>query len=245
MYNINMTNDGTIRYPLHSHQKYEVMVYLDGEGYLETEDRKYPFSSGSIIIVPPKIKHGSVSVNGFKNISIEGSFENTLTDKYVCSFSDNGENEIITLAKLIYQNRYKDENFLNAVCSAFTRRLLLEASNKSQILSAVDNIISKISSRYYDSELNLSDIISESGYAEDYIRAKFKEVTKKTPSSFLNDIRIKHACFLINIYGKKISLNEISEKCGYNDYIYFSKRFKRAIGVSPSEYRKSTASINS
>lgn len=244
MYSINITDDNTIRYPLHVHQQYEVMVYLEGVGYLETDDKRYPFSPGSIIIVPPRVKHGSVSKNGFRNISIKGSFENLFTDKFVFSFSDNDENEIVTLAKLIYNNRYKDKSFLNALCSAFTKRLILETNNKNQLLSAIDNIISKINKEYYDSELNLGDIMSESSYAKDYVRAKFKHVTKKTPSSFLNEVRINHACFLINIYGNSIPLNEISEKCGYTDYVYFSKRFKMITGMSPSEYKKAIISVS-
>ena len=80
MYSINITDDNTIRYPLHVHQQYEVMVYLEGVGYLETDDKRYPFSPGSIIIVPPRVKHGSVSKNGFRNISIKGSFYLRLKD---------------------------------------------------------------------------------------------------------------------------------------------------------------------
>lgn len=238
MYNVNITDNGTVRYPLHVHSKYEVMVYLEGTGYLETEDKSYPFLPGSVIIVPPEVKHGSVSKHGFKNISIEGMFENMFIYKNIISFSDNDENEILTLAKLIYHNQYKDKDFLNSLCSAFTKRLILETNNKNQILSAIDKIISKINQQYYDSSLSVSNIMSESGYAEDYIRAKFKHVIMKTPSSFLNEVRIRHACFLINIYGSDISLNEISEKCGYTDYVYFSKRFKMITDMSPSEYRK-------
>ena len=29
---------------------------------------------------------------------------------------------------------------------------------------------------------------------------------------------------------------EIAEKCGYTDYVYFSRRFKQITGISPREY---------
>lgn len=76
MYQINLTRDDITSYPLHSHRNYEVMVYLSGKGYMKTTERNYPFEPGSVIIVPPEIRHGSVSENGFKNISIEGEFDN-------------------------------------------------------------------------------------------------------------------------------------------------------------------------
>ena len=34
------------------------------------------------------------------------------------------------------------------------------------------------------------------------------------------------------------SINEISEEVGFNDAKYFTKRFKKIMGVSPNEYRK-------
>ena len=72
------------------------------------------------------------------------------------------------------------------------------------------------------------------------IRSCFKVATGKTPNEFLTDVRIKHACFLINIYHNELSLAEISERCGYLDYIYFLKKFKSVTGVSPREYKNKT-----
>ena len=60
---INRTQDGTISYPLHSHMNYEIMYYIEGTGFLRTEDKEYSFVPGTIIIVPPCIMHGSVSVS--------------------------------------------------------------------------------------------------------------------------------------------------------------------------------------
>ena len=104
-------------------------------------------------------------------------------------------------------------------------------------VKAVQEIVFEISQGSFDSQIDLALILSESGYSEDYIRSCFKKITGKTPNEFLTDIRIKNACFLIDIYKNKISLSEISERCGYLDYIYFSKRFKSVMGMSPREYR--------
>lgn len=69
------------------------------------------------------------------------------------------------------------------------------------------------------------------------MRSCFKKITGKTPNEFLTEIRIKHACFLIEVYRSELSLSEISEQCGYLDYVYFSKKFKSVTGMSPREYR--------
>jgi hypothetical protein len=72
---INKTPEGILSYPCHSHRQYEVMYYTRGEGVMRTEDGDIPFSEGTVIIIPPKLSHGSFSERGFENISIECGFE--------------------------------------------------------------------------------------------------------------------------------------------------------------------------
>ena len=86
--------------------------------------------------------------------------------------------------------------------------------------------------------INLTEILQKSGYSEDYIRSVFKKLTGKTPHEFLTDIRMNHACFLIDVYKDTLLLSQIAEKCGYLDYVYFSKIFKSVKGVSPKSYRE-------
>ena len=110
---------------------------------------------------------------------------------------------------------------------------------EDEIGKAVNELIDEITERAFETDLNLSEILRKSGYAEDYIRLNFKKATGKTPVVFLTEIRIKNACFLIETYGTSVPLSEIAEACGYTDYIYFSKRFKDLIGMSPKQYRDS------
>ena len=74
-YKINITQNGTVQYPLHTHKNYEIMLYLEGEGHMRTEFGDIPFEEGTVIIVPPNILHGTTSEKGFKNISVEGDFD--------------------------------------------------------------------------------------------------------------------------------------------------------------------------
>ena len=236
-YTINRTQDGVIQYPVHTHKNYEIMLYLDGKGYMRTELGNIPFETGTIIIVPPNIKHGSISENGFMNISIEGDFEAYFGFDTVKSFEDNETQEGKMLAEMIYENRYGNDTYLASLCTAYVCFLMQRFELDSAMQRSVKKITDEISQNAFDSQIDLTLILSKSGYSEDYIRSCFKKITGKTPNEFLTDIRIKHACFLINIYKNKISLSEISERCGYLDYIYFSKRFKSVMGMSPREYR--------
>lgn len=238
-YRINATQSGVKTYPLHKHNNYEIMLYLQGCGCLRTQNADYPFVPGSIIIVPPGTEHGSTSENGFKNISICGEFENLFRFENVVTMVDNQRNEAKSLAEIIYDNRFKNEGYISKLCSAYAYFILQNQNIESPIVISVNKIASEITERFCDCDINLCDILKKSGYAEDYIRAQFKNITGKAPNAFLTDVRIKHAVFLIDIYKNTLSLQQISEMCGYVDYSYFQKRFKKVKGMSPKEYRAS------
>ena len=129
---INCTQDGIKVYPMHKHNNYEIMLYLQGTGYLRTQNRDYPFSPGSIIIVPPGMEHGSTSKNGFKNISISGKFENLLRFEYPVTLFDNKQNEGKILATMIYNNRHKNNDYVSKLCAAYLHFIL-------QYISATNN----------------------------------------------------------------------------------------------------------
>lgn len=234
---INCTQDGIKTYPPHKHNNYEIMFYLQGTGHLRTRNCDFGFQPGSIIIVPPGTEHGSVSKNGFKNISIGGDFENLLHFEEIITLFDNSQNEGRQLATMLYNNRHKNNDFISKLCSAYIHFILQYVNVTDSIGKSVNEIMNKIADGFYDCDLNLRHLLQESGYAEDYIRSHFKKITGKTPNEYLANIRIQHAVFLIDIYADTLSLQQTAEQCGYTDYVYFSKKFKSIKGISPREYK--------
>ena len=232
---INYTQKGVTQYPMHSHKNYEVMLYTEGQGYMRSEIGDIPFEKGSIIIVAPNIKHGSISTNGFRNISIEGEFEGYFNFDGIKSFSDGEGEDATKLAQMIYANRY-GKDYLSSLCTAYLCLLAQRIEEDSVISKSVRQIMFEISQKALDWQIDLTKILSKQDYAEDYIRACFKKIVGKTPHEFLTEIRMKHAIFLMEVYPQR-SLTEIAEMSGYIDYVYFSKKFKAFMGVSPRQYR--------
>ena len=74
-------------------------------------------------------------------------------------------------------------------------------------------------------------------YSEDYIRYIFKNKTGFSPLDFLTKLRIEHAQKLLDIYGDNISVAEVAEACGFDDSVYFSRRFKQFTSLSPTQYK--------
>lgn len=64
----------------------------------------------------------------------------------------------------------------------------------------------------------------------------FKEVTGLSPVKYLVEYRLKEAKRLLKFSNYTIS--EIADMTGYNDCFYFSKTFKKNVGVCPRKYRE-------
>ncbi|MBQ7799826.1 MAG: helix-turn-helix domain-containing protein [Oscillospiraceae bacterium] len=235
---ISKTADGTKKYPLHKHSNWEIMYYLSGEGHLATEGQNIPFQKGSIIVVPPSVMHGSVSQNGFVNISVGGDFNHLFMFDNPVLLYDNSRGEGERLSNLIYENRFAQSEYLSALCSAYVHFLLQNIECENRVSEALGQIIKAATENFSDAEFNITDSLNKSGYAEDYIRTKFKDKTGLSPIAFLTNVRITHAKKLFEIYSNSISVSQAAEKCGFDDLIYFSKRFKQVVGVSPDRYRK-------
>lgn len=221
----------------HTHDQHEIIHYTRGEGVVRIKEKEFDVSAGDILIVPPGVGHGAYSVGGVERIYIRGAFQQTFSFDAAVLLRDNRQGEGTQLARLIYANRFGNREYLHTLCTAYLQFLLMHMENKSEMGSAVQEVVYQLTSRFGDADLDTAEILRQSGYAEDYIRAQFRRITGKTPLEFLTDVRIRHACFLMEFYGETLSLGQVAEQCGYNDYVYFSKKFKRVVGLSPRAYQ--------
>lgn len=64
----------------------------------------------------------------------------------------------------------------------------------------------------------------------------FSKEMGKTPSEYILDLRLGRACDLLLTTDMEISA--VGASSGYNDPYFFSKIFKKHMGLSPQEYRK-------
>ena len=221
----------------HRHQDHEIIIFISGAGVFQTKYENIEATPGKIIIVPPGVRHHTEPKNGYPDrIYIRGDFKHFFGTISRIVVLDNSENDGVSLAKMIYNSRYSEHEYLSALVNAFIHYLLQSIKMYDDISLVLKYIIETITENFHNSDIDLNLILKKSGYSEDYIRSRFKDITGKTPTEFLTEIRISHACLLIDTYKNALTLSEVAEKCGYTDYVYFSKRFKGIMGVSPKKY---------
>jgi len=84
-------------------------------------------------------------------------------------------------------------------------------------------------------KLSLDQLAKEVGYSPTYFTTLFKKETNYSPISYFSHLKIVKACELLDYTNMKIK--EISFHLGYSDPYYFTKDFKKKMGLSPRNYR--------
>lgn len=222
--------------PKHKHRNYEIIYYAEGCGTVCTGDRTFSISAGQIMIVTPGTTHEALCDGEFKRYYISGDLSRYFALSAPALISDNPQKDGLFFSEMLYKNRNENPEYVSALVNAYMHFLMQSIKTDTEIAGIIRTIADTITDTFYDSKIDLTLLLQKSGYAEDYIRAAFKKHTGKTPTRFLTETRIRHACFLIDTYKKTLALSEIAEKCGYTDYVYFSRRFKEIMGLSPKKY---------
>ena len=222
---------------IHKHNDYEIIYFSAGKGYIYIEDEKYLVGKNMIVVIPPNVKHSSVSTNNLNFISVIGNINELIHLEKYAILTDNEQEEGYHLAQMLLANRYGNNDYTDALCVAYIVFILKGIKFNNEMEKSVNTIKNQIIRGFQNPKINVTKILIESGYAEDYVRMYFKKIVGKTPVELLNEIRIKHAERLMHIYQNTLSLSEIATLCGFEDYIYFSRKFKNIKGISPQNYK--------
>ncbi len=113
-----------------------------------------------------------------------------------------------------------------------------------EIANDSGNVHVKLIKQYINDHLcehiTLGEISNQIHIVEQYICAVFKKYTGMTVFEYINSERVDLAKRLIAT--NEFTLIKISEMCGFFDYNYFSRIFKRVVGITPLNYRRSALS---
>jgi AraC-like DNA-binding protein len=93
--------------------------------------------------------------------------------------------------------------------------------------------------------IQLTDVAKLASMSVPAFCSYFRRSTKKTYVSYLNEIRIGHACKLLN--DTRLSVATICYESGFSTLANFNNRFMKLTGTTPTQYRKkfSTAANHS
>ena len=143
--------------------------------------------------------------------------------------------------ELIYQARGlepQDEasmvGYLYLFIAALMRESLeAEAHATSSSSQYVLNAIKYIQFNY-SHDISINDVAKSVGVSRSHLYRVFMSNVGKSPIDYLTEYRINEACNLLRT--SSLSIAEVAISVGFFDQFYFSRVFKKTVGIPPSKY---------
>lgn len=104
-----------------------------------------------------------------------------------------------------------------------------------EITDTFDNLLQYIS-WHYNEKMTLNEVASKFYLSTNYCSRLFSKRLNTTFCKHLLAIRISAAKAILE--RSNCPLKDITPKIGFSDYFYFSRVFKKEVGISPKDYRK-------
>lgn len=135
--------------------------------------------------------------------------------------------------------------YYREMSSGILKRILVSISrhrtfSTNKGMSSLDTVIRYISENYYKKITNkeLADLV---GYHEYHLNRLFVRHTGQSLHKYIINKRLNEAKMLMR--SSEISLNEVAERVGFNDYSFFSSYFKKQFGISPFRYKETAKQL--
>lgn len=104
----------------------------------------------------------------------------------------------------------------------------------------LEKMIAVVEEHLTNDQFDVVALSHELGLSKSTLYRKTKALLDLSPSEFIKNIRLKHACQMME-KDKSISVSEVAFATGFSDPRYFSTCFKAEFGMTPSEYQKQIA----
>lgn len=218
------------------HEFWELGCVVSGDATLKSEEKQV-LQENTVYLIPPDRKHSEITEKNLDSIwiGLRGTKLPESGNEILLLESESLINKFVRLWKMSRQLTGSIGNELDGMTAIILGqffRLIRNGENSKN--HSVKYAVNYLHDNFHK-EIPFSDLAKKTGCSEGHFYRSFKRLTGETPSHFLISIRIRHACHLLK--HTNFSLAEIATLSGFNEQFYFSRVFKKWIGVSPSNFR--------
>ena len=104
-------------------------------------------------------------------------------------------------------------------------------------LNLIAPAVDYIHETYSAETVSIESLAQMCGISPEYFRKIFKNFFGTSPVNYINNLKITRAKELLE--SKMYSVTDAALQSGYTEMSHFSREFKKATGLSPSEFKKS------
>lgn len=229
-----------------------IMVCADGSGWFETQGKAQKVDKNTACVIPAGFPHkyGSDTENPWTIywMHIEGKKANLLIGKNPGTIKLGMELPSASLNRIrlfdeIYNNmemtyNQKSVEYANLLVWNFLASVLYhdQYNRKSQLKAKnLVDLTVELMHQNLHTNLDLQDFSKSAGLSVSHFSSIFKQYTSASPMKFYSLLKIQKCCQLMENPHKRI--NEIALESGFEDPFYFSRLFKKIMGISPAKFK--------
>lgn len=226
-----------LSFPPHKHvDMWEISLQIKGDMEITIGNDKYHIKKNDIRVIPPGISHSGYSSEYCTDIFLQANFLD-FSDIIITHDYDGNILKLFDILNKVMTEKEKNyesiaDNITNTI-GEYIKKYQDTKFKYSFTISFKNTLYDNIS----NSDFDISEEVNKIGFNTDYFRRCFKEDFGKTPLEYLTELRLSLAKKLL-LQMSFQGVENVAVQCGYKDIYYFSKAFKKYVGISPSEYRK-------
>ena len=239
----------------HTHYCTELFYIVDGSGFFLAESEHFPIHSGELVVVNPYVNHTELSFaeNPLEYIvlGIDGvRFRMPgVEEQNYFHLANTPEQEGYSFyMRTIFREMQESEEGYLDICRSLGRSLLLQLQRRlSQLVLSSGRAsrargnsecarIRQYMDDHFTEEISLDLLARLAHMNKHYLVHVFTKEVGCSPINYLLAKRIAESKHLLE--NSDHSVSQISRFMGFSSPSYFSQRFKKAVGMSPLDYRK-------
>lgn len=235
------------------HDDHLLIYCFAGHGFLETECWSGKVKAGEVVLLPSGISHKYYADKQNPWSVYWAHFSGTQAGDYIAHMDYSEQRPVVFVGHspiLIAQFRAA----LNAASHAYNTVSLVYAANAiKQILTYVAKLINDASTEVASGidldtiqtlmlqnlhkALSLEGLAKQANLSKYHFSKKYKQQTGYSPIQHFLRMKVEYARYLLETSDSTVQ--EIANKVGYDDALYFSRLFKTVEGLAPQPYRVS------
>ncbi len=250
-------------FPAHWHEEFEIMYVTTGHFDVWVDSIEFKMHEGDILFMAPFSFHSCICNN-----IVTGTFTNFVfgekllfpdsTSKiYTDLFKKNISTQntfkpfifsspslILHLENILELVKKMDENMLSVQIELlsifdelFKNKVFIENQESEKVNSSLLKNVILFIQYNYKNNISIDEIARSVYISPDHLIRLLKKAIGFSPKEYIIRLRLQDAIHLM-AKNQTESIANIAIQSGFDDVNYFSRLFKKKMGITPSEYRK-------
>lgn len=231
-----------------------LMMCTGGHGYAEIGGQRAHLKKGEMLIIPRDVPHVYWAAEDLPWSIYWMHFLGEDTDYYVERMPRQGQpvpvapdalDEAVRLFRGCLDALHEGYGLPTLIYAAQSAQHILslllyrnpslpveqrQVNRLTQLEAAVDFM-----HRNLNEPLRLADFSAAAGLSPSHFSELFRKQTGQSPMSYFIQLKMRHACRLLDLSDRPVKV--VAIETGYSDPYYFSRVFKKSMGISPEKYR--------